>query len=258
LTIKDKLKSYNFWITLVSAVILLLQIFGDKFHFSVDSNFIMDITTALCSIFVILGIITVPKSKIDKTTAKTLSQEISDNISGDISKKLSELSETFNNKSEQTDKEDEAASEPQEEAQTETIKEVSNALGSTSVAAIDSAQDEQKQDGKDIEAQTTITEPEAGQEESFLAEVRSEPNLVQEKTETVFESKQDIILEDSNVENYQSESVDCFQEFKEQDDILISDCNEKGEEKENDAKACASLEASDIIESINIPPDINI
>lgn len=72
MTIKDKLKSYNFWITLVSALILLLQIFGNKFNFKVDSQFILDVTTALCSIFVILGIISVPKAKTNKTTTGTI------------------------------------------------------------------------------------------------------------------------------------------------------------------------------------------
>lgn len=91
MTIKDKLKSYNFWITLVSAIILLLQIFGEKFNFKVDSNFIIDVTTALCSIFVILGIISVPKSKQAKTEIQILSpdySEICKTISEDISVKL--------------------------------------------------------------------------------------------------------------------------------------------------------------------------
>lgn len=91
MTIKDKLKSYNFWITLVSAIILLLQVFGEKFNFKIDSNFIIDVTTALCSIFVVLGIISVPKSKTTKTDIRFVEpnyQELSEQISKEISQRI--------------------------------------------------------------------------------------------------------------------------------------------------------------------------
>lgn len=94
MTIKDKLKSYNFWITLVSAVILLLQVFGEKFNFKVDSTFIIDVTTALCSIFVVLGIISVPKQKTTKTEIQIVQpnyDELSEQISSQLSTKLEEL-----------------------------------------------------------------------------------------------------------------------------------------------------------------------
>lgn len=91
MTIKDKLKSYNFWITLVSAIILLLQVFGEKFKFKIDSNFIIDVTTALCSVFVVLGIISVPKSKTTKTDIRFVEpnyQELSEQISKELSQQI--------------------------------------------------------------------------------------------------------------------------------------------------------------------------
>lgn len=91
MTIKDKLNSYNFWITLVSAIILLLQVFGEKFNFKIDSNFIIDVTTALCSIFVVLGIISVPKSKTTKTDIRFVEpnyQELSEQISKELSQRI--------------------------------------------------------------------------------------------------------------------------------------------------------------------------
>lgn len=97
MTIKDKLKSYNFWITLVSAIILLLQVFGEKFNFKVDSTFIIDVTTALCSIFVVLGIISVPKQKTTKTDIRIVEpnyDEMSNQISTLLSEKLSLLNQT--------------------------------------------------------------------------------------------------------------------------------------------------------------------
>lgn len=94
MTIKDKLKSYNFWITLVSAIILLLQVFGEKFNFKIDSNFIIDVTTGLCSIFVVLGIISVPKAKTTKTDIRFIEpnyQELSAQISKELANKLENI-----------------------------------------------------------------------------------------------------------------------------------------------------------------------
>lgn len=62
MTLKDKAKTYNFWISLVSAAVLIARIVGDKFNIFIDTTLIMDITTGLCSIFVILGILSAPKS----------------------------------------------------------------------------------------------------------------------------------------------------------------------------------------------------
>ena len=62
MTLKDKAKTYNFWISLVSAVILIVRIIGDKFNIFIDTTLLMDITTGLCSIFVVLGILSAPKA----------------------------------------------------------------------------------------------------------------------------------------------------------------------------------------------------
>ena len=61
MTLKDKMKTYNFWISLVSAIVLLMRVIGNTYGFSVDSGLIMDLTTGVCGIFVILGIISVPQ-----------------------------------------------------------------------------------------------------------------------------------------------------------------------------------------------------
>lgn len=62
MTLKDKAKTYNFWISLVSAAVLIARIIGNKFNVFIDTTLIMDITTGLCSIFVILGILSAPKA----------------------------------------------------------------------------------------------------------------------------------------------------------------------------------------------------
>ena len=56
----DKIKSYSFWVSLASAIILILKILGTRFGFAIDEGMISDLFTALCSILVLLGIIVVP------------------------------------------------------------------------------------------------------------------------------------------------------------------------------------------------------
>ena len=53
-------KQYNFWIKLVALLILVLNILGEVFGFSVDSALFMDVSSALMSILVVLGVIQVP------------------------------------------------------------------------------------------------------------------------------------------------------------------------------------------------------
>ena len=60
--LKDKVKSYSFWISLGSAIILILNLIGNKFGFNIDSGFASDLLTSLCSILVLLGIIVTPTS----------------------------------------------------------------------------------------------------------------------------------------------------------------------------------------------------
>ena len=61
--IRDKIKSYSVWVSLASAVILILKVLGSRFGFTVDETMVSDLFTALCSILVLLGIIVVPGSQ---------------------------------------------------------------------------------------------------------------------------------------------------------------------------------------------------
>lgn len=73
MNLKTKVKSYSFWVSLASAVILILKLVGQKFGFSVDEGLISDLFTSLCAILVIMGIIVVPSpSSIDQ---KSVSNE---------------------------------------------------------------------------------------------------------------------------------------------------------------------------------------
>lgn len=71
MTIKEKIKSYNFWVSLASAIILILKVLGNKFGFDVDETFASDLITCLCSILVILGIIVTPTTSKNSQTKTT-------------------------------------------------------------------------------------------------------------------------------------------------------------------------------------------
>mgnify|MGYP003571272703 CR=1 FL=1 len=73
MTLKDKMKQYNFWISLVSACLLVARIIAHKFNYEIDSSLVMDVTTGLCGIFVILGIISAPQKVITKIIDSTTS-----------------------------------------------------------------------------------------------------------------------------------------------------------------------------------------
>ena len=83
MNLREKIKSYSFWVSLASAVILILKVLGSRFGFQVDETMISDLFTALCSILVLLGIIVVPQQK--QTTnfsqENNLIQEVSCNES---------------------------------------------------------------------------------------------------------------------------------------------------------------------------------
>ena len=92
MTLKDKMKTYNFWISLVSAVLLIVRILGDTYGFSVDAGLVMDLTTGVCGIFVILGIISVPqKNEINKINkVENMDQKVVsyNNMFQDLSEKV--------------------------------------------------------------------------------------------------------------------------------------------------------------------------
>lgn len=82
MSLKEKIKSYSFWVSLASAVILILKVLGSRFGFTVDETMISDLFTALCSILVILGIIVIPGTKQGPIT-----DIFNDNITREISTK---------------------------------------------------------------------------------------------------------------------------------------------------------------------------
>ena len=84
MNLKTKLKSYNFWVSLGSAVFLLLSLIGKQIGFTINENAYYDIFTSICGILVILGIITLPagSGKIESEADKLsqLNTDLKNNI----------------------------------------------------------------------------------------------------------------------------------------------------------------------------------
>ena len=100
--LKDRIKTYNFWVSLASALFLIINIIGQKFNFYVDEGIFNDLFTAICAILVLLGIIVPPKNKelnsnnellnnnlIEDITLNETGKE-SDNFSADLNPKEEE------------------------------------------------------------------------------------------------------------------------------------------------------------------------
>lgn len=69
--LKDRIKTYNFWISLSSAIFILIKLLGEQFGFSVNESVFNDFITTLCGILVILGIIVPPTAKDNSSTVTT-------------------------------------------------------------------------------------------------------------------------------------------------------------------------------------------
>ena len=72
-TLKNRLKSYSFWVSLASAVLLLVQAIGKPLGLVINEEIYMSIVNSVLGVFVVLGIISHPAqnllgSKTDQTT----------------------------------------------------------------------------------------------------------------------------------------------------------------------------------------------
>ena len=71
-TLKNRLKSYSFWVSLASAVLLLVQAIGKPLGLVINEEIYMSIVNSVLGVFVVLGIISHPAqnllgSKTDQT-----------------------------------------------------------------------------------------------------------------------------------------------------------------------------------------------
>lgn len=80
-----KIKSYNFWIKLISLVILLIRIVLTEFGFSIDTTVIVDIVTLVAGVMVLCGIIKDPtKSNKKENTIMFGNEKMKEDILNEI------------------------------------------------------------------------------------------------------------------------------------------------------------------------------
>ena len=73
--LKEKLKSYRFWVSLASAVLLLVQAIGGPLGLSVDEETYMSIVNSVLGVFVVLGIISHPAQNLFAKNKETADKE---------------------------------------------------------------------------------------------------------------------------------------------------------------------------------------
>jgi len=57
MNLKNKLKNYGFWVSLISAVMMIIQAFG----LNIDIPVLKEALISICGLFVMLGIISNPE-----------------------------------------------------------------------------------------------------------------------------------------------------------------------------------------------------
>ena len=67
------MKTYSFWISLVSAVLIIIRILGEYFGWFINEKLVMDIVTGICGVLVLLGILSSP-TKGEETVENTIDQ----------------------------------------------------------------------------------------------------------------------------------------------------------------------------------------
>ena len=73
---KNKFKSYSFWIAVSGAVGIVIVNFGKIFGFSFNSDVLTEIVDSICGVLILFGIITI--SKDDKNKEQNITQNLDD------------------------------------------------------------------------------------------------------------------------------------------------------------------------------------
>lgn len=91
---KEKFKSYKFWISVLAGVIVLINTLGAVFKFSVNEVAITSIATAVLGLLVILGIVKKEEksTKDEQIEQQSPVDETSNEIEEQIEQKIDELS----------------------------------------------------------------------------------------------------------------------------------------------------------------------
>lgn len=63
MTLKSKIKSYSFWISLVSAILIIIRVVCEQLNLIINESVIMDVVTGICGVLVLLGILSSPTQR---------------------------------------------------------------------------------------------------------------------------------------------------------------------------------------------------
>lgn len=58
MNLKNRIKTYAFWVALSSAVVVLVQSIGKLFGFEIESSTIENVIMSICGVLIVLGIVT--------------------------------------------------------------------------------------------------------------------------------------------------------------------------------------------------------
>ena len=86
-----KFKTYDFWVKILSALLLLLRIVFAEIGINFDSSLILDVATAVAGIMVVLGIISAPATvtKKDETLLTEITNKLNiSNVPTDLTKEI--------------------------------------------------------------------------------------------------------------------------------------------------------------------------
>lgn len=67
--LKDRIKSYKFWVALSASLVILLKTLGDALNFEVPEEVVNGIIMGFCGVLVVLGVVEKP------TTTQTTTEE---------------------------------------------------------------------------------------------------------------------------------------------------------------------------------------
>ncbi len=222
MNLKNKLKSYSFWISLISALLIVVRIIGEHFNWFINESFIMDIVTAVCGVLVLLGILSTPSSgENGQTNLEELEQQ----------------SKEIQNKQKQTNsqiKEDIMAEQLTIQQQIEMLK---KNLNTDKSLEQESSEVETKEDSKDVgQSETETQDMQASAQNGTLAQNLNvednygleivaqslESEIIQDhaKMETSEVSQEALAIEDCASEQVDLGAINDFQTGNLEDNVV--------------------------------------
>lgn len=239
--IKDKIKSYSFWVSLASAVILILKVVGSRFGFTVDESMVSDAFTALCSILVLLGIIVVPSTQ-DKTSQTQESTELTQlsNQSNELKNEIKDPAQTF--KAEENSQEPNLNNEANQENKLNSDNEIVQV--ETSTQNLITANLTQPQFKADVEITTNLETK--NQDEVQAAEVQT----IDQETEAQISAQEipEITIQEVTVQDFsESKSHEITEEI---DNCVQSEEQVFNKSLSNEANQASTCEERNIVEDL--------